>query len=1082
MKHLRLLFTMLMLALLGGSAAWADDYSQTLTSNVTLSTTDGTSASLCKVTIGDNNYDGLKAGTGKIAGAVKITVPKGSTALTMHVAGWNGENVTLSYNIGSDTESLELTSNSGISGNSPFTFDGDEYSSGDYYKTINFSEALTEALDITFTATSGKRFVMFGVNAVIESAVATPTFTPTEGIYTEAQSVTINCSTAGATIYYTIDGTVPTTSSSVYNSPINVGETTTIKAIAYVGTTASTVAEAKYTIISEVEGYNIDFENEDLAYVDWTFTNIVSNYSNDDIDAQQGSKYGSTDGKASGSIQTKEKIATLNTLKCYVSKQTNNETASTWLIQVSSDGSTWEDVASTSASDMAKGEWKEFTADLSAYTNVYVRVYYNGSTAVRLIDNLTLTTTAPAVATPTFSPVGGNYTEAQNVTISCTTEGATIYYTTDGSTPTDESTEYTGEIAVSETTTIKAIAYVGTNASAVATATYTITLPLANIAALSAQEENGDYLVALNNAVVTYVNGNYAYIQDESGAIVMYKSNHGLTAGQLLSGTATVTFQLRNKNPQITALSGITPTDGTAPEPTEVAVDDWNTPIASVLSQYFKVTGATITKENNKYYVQLGDENVQLYGQGDANPIDVTNFDITYTIIGFPTVYNSTAELQIFVQPIPEQEIVTVPVPTFNPAAGNVEAGTEVTIECPEGAEGVQYSYDQETWEDYDAPIEITETTTIYARAYDADENYSNVVSAKYTVVEMEDVVIEESDKITFKFNTAGNEWGFPVGSANKLVDETEYTFNDYTIKVAGSTNNGFYYNTQGYLMLGKEGAYLTLPAFDFPVGKIEVVGTSIASASVTQNIYVGDDYVSTETTSGKGTNEYLINEDYQDAGNIYTLKVTNGYNTQITEIIVHKAAVPVTIGATGYATLYYSDKALEIPDGVSASIVTSAEGTIEFETLASVIPAGTGVVLEGAEGNYNFIVTEDAEAPTNNMLSGSDVAATTVGEGDCKFYQLSLNAAGTEGSIGFYWGAADGGAFTNGAHKAYLVVPAEQAKAMGYSFNGIVTGIRSIGAEVEDGEIYTIGGVRMKGDKLPKGIYIVNGKKMVVK
>jgi hypothetical protein len=192
---------------------------------------------------------------------------------------------------------------------------------------------------------------------------------------------------------------------------------------------------------------------------------------------------------------------------------------------------------------------------------------------------------------------------------------------------------------------------------------------------------------------------------------------------------------------------------------------------------------------------------------------------------------------------------------------------------------------------------------------------------------------------------------------------------------------------------------------------------------------------------------------------------------------------VPVTIGSTGYATLYYSDKTLEIPEDVSASIVTSVDkGNITFEEFASVIPAGTGVVLQGAPGSYDFVVTEGAEAPTNNMLSGSDVAATTVGEGDCKFYQLSLNAAGTEGSIGFYWGAADGGAFTNGAHKAYLVVPAEQAKAMGYSFNGIVTGIRSIGAEVENGEIYTIGGVRVKADKLQKGIYIVNGKKMVVK
>lgn len=80
-----------------------------------------------------------------------------------------------------------------------------------------------------------------------------------------------------------------------------------------------------------------------------------------------------------------------------------------------------------------------------------------------------------AVATPTFSPEGGTYDEAQNVTISCETEGATIYYTTDGSDPTSSSTLYEGAIPVSlGTTTIKAIAYVGEDASEIATATYLI--------------------------------------------------------------------------------------------------------------------------------------------------------------------------------------------------------------------------------------------------------------------------------------------------------------------------------------------------------------------------------------------------------------------------------------------------------------------------------------------------------------------------------------------------------------------------------------------------------------------------------
>ena len=78
------------------------------------------------------------------------------------------------------------------------------------------------------------------------------------------------------------------------------------------------------------------------------------------------------------------------------------------------------------------------------------------------------------VATPTFSPIGGRYAEAQTVTINCATNGASIYYTLDGSTPTASSTPYTSALTISQTTTIKAVAVKDNEQSAVATATYTI--------------------------------------------------------------------------------------------------------------------------------------------------------------------------------------------------------------------------------------------------------------------------------------------------------------------------------------------------------------------------------------------------------------------------------------------------------------------------------------------------------------------------------------------------------------------------------------------------------------------------------
>lgn len=83
------------------------------------------------------------------------------------------------------------------------------------------------------------------------TAAATPTFSPAAGTYTKAQTVTISDSTAGATIYYTTNGTTPTTASSVYSSAISVSATETVQALAVAsGYTSSKVASAVYTMSS----------------------------------------------------------------------------------------------------------------------------------------------------------------------------------------------------------------------------------------------------------------------------------------------------------------------------------------------------------------------------------------------------------------------------------------------------------------------------------------------------------------------------------------------------------------------------------------------------------------------------------------------------------------------------------------------------------------------------------------------------------------------------------------------------------------------------------------------------------------
>lgn len=132
-----------------------------------------------------------------------------------------------------------------------------------------------------------------------------------------------------------------------------------------------------------------------------------------------------------------------------------------------------------------------------------------------------------------------------------------------------------------------------------------------------------------------------------------------------------------------------------------------------------------------------------------------------------------------------------------------------------------------------------------------------------------------------------------------------------------------------------------------------------------------------------------------------------------------------ITIGSTGYATLYYSGRAIKIPTGVTAYTMKVENGKIvrsrtysEGETL----PKATAVILRGKPGKYNLDTsTEEGTTDNNNQLKGSDTKANTTGNDGYYFYMLA-NKDG-EG-VGFYWGAENGAAFLNGEHKAYLAIP----------------------------------------------------------
>jgi len=249
---------------------------------------------------------------------------------------------------------------------------------------------------------------------VINGTVATPTFSPVAGSYGPAQTVTISSTTSGTTIYYTTNGTTPTTGSALYSSPITVSTTETVKALAVkTGYTNSAIGSAAYTI------------NGTAATP--TFSPVAGTYS---------------------SAQTVTiSSATSGTTIYYTTNGTTPTTGSTL----------YSSPITVSTSETVKA-----LAVKTGYTNSAI-----GSAAY--------TITGTVIATPTFSPAAGNYSSAQTVTISDSTAGAAIYYTTNGTTPTTSSTLYSAPITVSTSETVKAIAAPG---QAVANSDFATTPPM----------------------------------------------------------------------------------------------------------------------------------------------------------------------------------------------------------------------------------------------------------------------------------------------------------------------------------------------------------------------------------------------------------------------------------------------------------------------------------------------------------------------------------------------------------------------------------------------------------------------------
>jgi hypothetical protein len=331
------------------------------------------------------------------------------------------------------------------------------------------------------------------------SAAETPTFSPAAGTYTSVQTVTMSDATPGATIYYTTDGTTPTTSSTKYAGAITVSSSETVNAIAVAsGLGNSAVGSAVYTLNLPLT------QTPAISVATGTYTSVQTVKISD---GTIGSKIyytidGSTPTTSSTLYKTPLSVSaseTLNAIAFATGYAPSTMATATYTINLTVNPPTFSPAAGTfttiqkvTLADTTAGAAIYYTTNGSAPTTSSTLysgpIAVNSSETINAIGALTgyanssvatavYTLNLPPTATPVISLETGTYTVSQPVTITDSTTGAVIYYTTDGTTPTASSSVYSGPLTLSASETLNAIASaVGYSPSPVATSTYTVNI------------------------------------------------------------------------------------------------------------------------------------------------------------------------------------------------------------------------------------------------------------------------------------------------------------------------------------------------------------------------------------------------------------------------------------------------------------------------------------------------------------------------------------------------------------------------------------------------------------------------------
>lgn len=693
------------------------------------------------------------------------------------------------------------------------------------------------------------------------------------------------------------------------------------------------------------------------------------------------------------------------------------------------------------------------------------------------------------VAAPVFAPANGTtFVDKLTVGASCSTEGATIYYTKDGAEPTTGSDKFPTEgVTLTETTTLKAIAVKdGLDNSEVVTATYTKLEPYASLKALKesgiATEEGKPCVVELKDAVVTYADSRKAYIQDETAGLYVFGSNK-LKAGTKLNGVVAAQLALWNGLYELKVDGGefdnVEVTNDVEIPVQEVTVAELNQNFAQYESMRVKVVDATVTSSFNDKNgeIEQNGEKIALRAADENITADV---QATVDVTGYPGLYNSTKQLNVILQ----EDIAvktagkTQATLTFDSDTYSVNVGESLTVKATTNSSAsVIYSSSDKTIATVDENTGEVQagnkvgTVTITATVTENDEYTGatatctvNVVDpsalpeAKALVAEKDGVyyaMLNTTDKSKLNASVATVLNGKVITDRSDLcgwyVDEENGTIqsisnNQYVAHGSGNTDlelqsNSFKWDCRGGMW------------------QCEVSGSERA---------IGYN----SSTDKFGT--YLVSDDtYPKA---VVMPITEGYHRNVTSGDYGTICLPYAVVAEDMAGAEFFSIAGKVmkgeePQSIVLNQVTTLEAGVPYifsATSDKLIAAYSGKAVAVAEEANGLIGSFEGQDVAEGMYLISAQNKVQLCGKSCK---ISGNRAYIDmNEVPEYSGEV-------GVNQRLI------------SFED-ATGISETMVEGGLADVYTLSGVEVRHQVdeseatqgLPQGIYIVNGKKVVVK